>query len=106
MAKPEWGRKHFCTECDAKFYDMKRIPVTCPACSAKVEISKSPIVDRAAQVKPKPKSNNTPDVNTEDLIAADTTDENILEDTVEIDEEEKEEDDMAEVLEVDIAKGD
>ena len=106
MAKPEWGRKHFCTECDAKFYDMKRTPVTCPACSAKVEISKSPIVDRAAQVKPKPKSNNTPDVNTEDLIAADTTDESILEDTVEIDEEEKEEDDMAEVLEVDIAKED
>ena len=103
MAKPEWGRKHFCTECGAKFYDMKRTPVTCPACSAKVEISKSPIVDRAAQVKPKPKSSNTPKVSTEDSIAADTTDENILEDTVEIDEEE---DDMAEVLEVDIAKGD
>ena len=103
MAKPEWGRKHFCTECGAKFYDMKRTPVTCPACSAKVEISKSPIVDRAAQVKPKPKSSNTPKVSTEDSIAADTTDENILEDTVEIDEEE---DDMDEVLEVDIAKGD
>ena len=71
---------------------MKRTPVTCPACSAKVKRCKSPIVDRAAQVKPKPKSNNTPDVNTENLIAADTTDENILEDTVEIDEEE---DDMA-----------
>ena len=106
MAKSEWGRKHFCTECGAKFYDMKRTPVTCPACSAKVKISKSPIVDGAAQVKPKPKSRNTPDVSTGDLIAADTTDENILEDTVEIDEEEKEEDDMAEVLELDIAKGD
>ena len=69
-------------------------------------MSKSPIVDRAAQVKPKPKSSNTPDVSTEDLITADTTDANILEDTVEIDEEEKEEDDMAEVLEVDIAKED
>ena len=92
MAKPEWGRKHFCTECDAKFYDMKRTPVTCPACRAKVKISKSPIVDRAAQIKPKPKSSNTPKVSTEDSIAADTTDENILEDTVEIDEEE---DDMA-----------
>ena len=103
MAKPEWGRKHFCTECDAKFYDMKRTPVTCPACSAKVKVSKSPIVDRAAQVKPKPKSSNTHDVSTEDSITADTTDENILEDTVEIDEEE---DDTAEVLEVDIAKGD
>ena len=106
MAKRVWGKKHFCAECGAKFYDMKRTLVTCPACSAKVKISKSPIVDGAAQVKPKPKSRNTPDVSTEDLIAADTTDENILEDTVEIDEEEKEEDDMAEVLEVDIAKGD
>ena len=77
--------------------------MTCPACSAKVKRSKSPIVDRAAQVKPKPKSSDTPKVSTEDSIAADTTDENILEDTVEIDEEE---DDTAEVLEVDIAKGD
>ena len=77
--------------------------MTCPACRAKVKISKSPIVDRAAQVKPKPKSRNTPDDSTKDLIAADTTGEDTLEDTVEISEEE---DDMAEVLEVDIAKGD
>ena len=32
MAKAEWGAKHTCLSCSAKFYDMGRSPITCPAC--------------------------------------------------------------------------
>ena len=41
MAKPEWGRKHLCGSCGTKFYDMRRSPVLCPSCGAKVEASAS-----------------------------------------------------------------
>ncbi|NQV61748.1 MAG: FYDLN acid domain-containing protein [Alphaproteobacteria bacterium] len=34
MAKAEWGAKHTCVSCGAKFYDMGRNPITCPACDA------------------------------------------------------------------------
>ncbi|MDP7546169.1 MAG: FYDLN acid domain-containing protein, partial [Alphaproteobacteria bacterium] len=32
VAKAEWGAKHDCLSCGAKFYDMGRNPITCPAC--------------------------------------------------------------------------
>ncbi|AFK55056.1 TIGR02300 family protein [Tistrella mobilis] len=34
MAKEEWGQKHTCRSCGARFYDMRRTPVTCPKCGA------------------------------------------------------------------------
>jgi uncharacterized protein (TIGR02300 family) len=34
VAKPEWGIKRVCQSCAAKFYDMKRSPITCPKCAA------------------------------------------------------------------------
>lgn len=32
MAKPEWGTKHTCQSCGAKYYDLNRNPITCPKC--------------------------------------------------------------------------
>lgn len=32
MAKPEWGTKRICLSCGARFYDLNRDPVVCPAC--------------------------------------------------------------------------
>ncbi len=34
MAKPEWGVKRVCQSCAAKFYDLRRSPITCPKCGA------------------------------------------------------------------------
>lgn len=34
MAKPEWGLKRLCPSCGARFYDLLRDPVPCPACGA------------------------------------------------------------------------
>ena len=32
MAKPEWGSKHTCEKCGARFYDLGRVPAVCPTC--------------------------------------------------------------------------
>ena len=32
-AKLEWGAKRTCLSCAARFYDMRREPITCPKCN-------------------------------------------------------------------------
>ena len=32
MARPELGTKRICVECDAKFYDLGKVPYICPIC--------------------------------------------------------------------------
>ena len=34
MPEADWGLKHTCQECSAKYYDMGRSPITCPLCGA------------------------------------------------------------------------
>ena len=34
MAKPEWGMKRMCQSCGARYYDMRRSPITCTSCGA------------------------------------------------------------------------
>lgn len=38
MAKPEWGTKRTCLSCGAKFYDLMRSPILCPACGAEFDV--------------------------------------------------------------------
>lgn len=45
MAKPEWGSKRVCLNCGARFYDMQRTPIVCPACET--------VFDPAANSKPR-----------------------------------------------------
>lgn len=37
MAKLEWGQKRTCSSCGTRFYDMRRLPITCPKCGLTVE---------------------------------------------------------------------
>ena len=39
MSKQEWGVKHLCPGCNAKFYDMGRNPIACPSCDEPVAIA-------------------------------------------------------------------
>jgi uncharacterized protein (TIGR02300 family) len=34
VSKPEWGTKRICPNCGARYYDMRRDPITCPKCGA------------------------------------------------------------------------
>ena len=39
MSKQEWGAKHLCPGCGAKYYDMGRNPITCPSCDEPASIA-------------------------------------------------------------------
>jgi uncharacterized protein (TIGR02300 family) len=45
VAKAEWGSKRICLSCGAKFYDLNRTPIHCPACEA--------VFDPTANSKPR-----------------------------------------------------
>ena len=79
MAKQEWGAKHSCLGCGAKFYDMGRSPITCPACDEQVIASVSGRTRRSrkGEIKEKP-ARSGKEVNG---VVAD--DEDILSDEVE-----------------------
>ncbi len=58
MSKPEWGLKRICPNCNARFYDMCRHPITCPKCAStfdpEVLVKKRRGRPPAADVKPLP----------------------------------------------------
>ena len=56
MPKLEWGKKHICSECNTKFYDMSKSTPECPKCGSQVLITRKPRVGRPplSQKKPKP----------------------------------------------------
>ena len=39
MAKPELGTKRLCANCGAKFYDLSKVPITCPKCHTVMELA-------------------------------------------------------------------
>lgn len=34
MSKEEWGTKRLCPHCATRFFDLRKDPMTCPACGA------------------------------------------------------------------------
>ena len=99
MVKPEWGTKRLCPHCGARFYDMNRDPLTCPACSA--------AIDPVAQSRPR-RTRAAPKLAAaagEVAVAADDEDEydpeeegeSAIEDVSELGD-----DDMADVIETDL----
>ena len=79
MAKQEWGAKHLCQSCGAKFYDMGKNPITCPACDEPLVVSSSNRTRRSRkdEVKEKPIQSG------KEADGAVTDEENILSDEVE-----------------------
>ncbi len=37
LKNPEWGIKHICQHCQAKYYDLNRDPITCPKCKTEFD---------------------------------------------------------------------
>ncbi|MCJ7598518.1 MAG: TIGR02300 family protein [Methyloceanibacter sp.] len=57
MSKPAKGTKRVCASCGARFYDLSRTPIICPACQAVYQITPPPSrrgADRAAVQEAKP----------------------------------------------------
>lgn len=107
MAKPELGTKRVCVSCGARFYDLTKQPAVCPKCSTE-QPAEQPRLRRAAgnvledkrRLKPAPVPGlDTADVEVE--VADDEADEDVLEDTSDL-----EDDDTDTIVEVEQENGD
>ena len=88
MPQENWGKKHICQECEAKYYDMGRSPIFCPACG--VELIEKPVLSKSstktqAVKEPKPKDSK---IEGEAILPEDIlTDEDVLPDEDVLDDE-------------------
>jgi uncharacterized protein (TIGR02300 family) len=97
VAKPEWGVKRTCLSCGARFYDLQREPIVCPACGA--------TVDAAVQSKPR-RARATPPtkVAAVPVAAVVEVEAAVVEDDVEIDTDLEEDGEDEEVVETEAAE--
>lgn len=101
-AKLEWGAKRTCLSCGARFYDMRREPITCPKCNtvfdpeAVFRPRRARSADSAAAAKAAPKKKPAAVVKKpepkeepiEDAVADDDDDdEGLIEDTSDLGED-------------------
>jgi len=110
VAKPELGTKRQCQSCGARFYDLKRDPITCPKCST-IFVVEAPTRPRrprpdangaAKAVKPKPApvlDEADAEVALEEAAGEEEAEEEFIEDASELGEDET---DVAEVVERDV----
>ena len=106
MANPEWGTKHSCSSCGAKYYDFKRSPILCPKCGTehnpdavlKSRRSRPEPAAKAAVAKPAASKKPAENLGDDTLVAELEDDEEsdaLIEDVSELGEDE---DDMADVV--------
>ena len=88
MSKLEWGKKHICSDCSTKFYDMNKPTPECPNCGSQVLISRKPRVGRPPLSQKKPekpkvipdlKKNITSEVITKENLKNNLSTENVKE---------------------------
>ena len=76
MVKAEWGTKHTCQNCGAKFYDLKKTPAVCPKCGTE-QTPEKPRLKRASAPQetkaetPAPEATESEDVEEDDIEADD-----------------------------------
>lgn len=103
MAKPELGMKRVCVSCATRFYDLTKVPAVCPKC-ATVQPIEAPRPKRGGgnvaeekRVKKAPAPGiEDADVEVEAEAAEDDAEEDVLEDTTDLE-------DDADTIDADIA---
>ena len=68
MAKREWGAKHTCVNCGAKFYDLQRNPITCPKCGTEVQVETARPSRRRAPAQPEEAPSTAPEATVADAV--------------------------------------
>ncbi len=76
MSKPARGTKRVCASCGARFYDLGRSPIICPACQTVYQISRpsrrnTAAAARAEPAKPEAEVLETPVVSGVEVISLD-----------------------------------
>jgi uncharacterized protein (TIGR02300 family) len=123
VAKPEWGTKRICLGCGARFYDMNRDPIVCPACSSVFDPAvqtrprrtrAAPAVAKVAPVVVEEEAEVEEEVVVDDEVESEGEDEAVAGESDDEDEEEEEadaaiedvselgDDDMTDVIETDL----
>ena len=74
MPNEEWGVKRLCPNCSARFYDLKKDPMTCPICEHVVDLES--LLNPKGRTAITKKDANVVDANVaEDIEDADVLDE-------------------------------
>jgi uncharacterized protein (TIGR02300 family) len=91
MAKPELGTKRICVSCSTRFYDLGKAPAVCPKCGTEQPIDQprprrtgGNVVEDKRPKKPVPATEDA-DVEVEGVEAE--TEEDVLEDTSDLEDE-------------------
>ncbi len=100
MAKPEWGFKRMCLSCGAKFYDMQKDPIVCPACettfdpeaATKLKRGRQQVTEDKAKKETDTAASKDDDEDDDDLdddldADIDDDDDGVLEDTSDLDDD-------------------
>ena len=90
MAKPELGTKRVCVSCNAKFYDLLKVPAVCPKCGTE-QPADLPRPRRAGgnvveDKRPK-KAPVAEDADVEVETAEDEAEEDVMEDAAELEDD-------------------
>jgi uncharacterized protein (TIGR02300 family) len=105
MVKPELGTKRVCVACGARFYDLTRSPAICPKCGTEQPVEqprlRRPPGGSAEDRRPKKAAAPVEEAETETVAADDETEEDVLEDTSDL-----EDDADAIVPEIEVPEGD
>lgn len=76
--KAQWGRKLTCHNCGAKFYDLKKKPITCPKCDTPYKEEKvKPRRSMTAEI-PKPVKEPVKEPDSEEALIESKLDDNML----------------------------
>lgn len=102
MPKEEWGVKRVCPTCSTRFYDLRRNPMTCPACASVFSLesllgtrTQSTVSPKKAAARPGPVVDEDDD---EAVIAGDDDDVDLEDDVLEdVDDDAVDLDDLSEV---------
>ena len=91
MAKPELGLKRTCVACSAKFYDLGRAPAVCPKCGTEQPADQPRLKRTGGNVvedkRPKKPVPTAEDADTEADAPEEETDEDVLEDTSDLEDD-------------------
>ena len=91
MAKPELGLKRVCVACGAKFYDLTRTPAVCPKCGTEQPADqprlKRPGGNVVEDKRPKKPVPGPEDVDAEADAPEEEADEDVLEDTSDLEDD-------------------